>query len=489
MITKSVEKYSGLPFRKGTARFVVFSNLFFIYVFLPANLVLYFAVKNLRLRNIIMVLFSLTFYAWGEPVCVGLLLFTALVNWGLGFAVAEHRQAAPEKAKGALVLAVVVDLALLMLFKYSGFLVDNLNALLGAEIPNPGLTLPIGISFYTFQIISYMADVYRGQVQCQRSFLKFLMYVTMYHQLVAGPIVRYEWIAKEIDDRPVIPAEIWNGVCRFCVGLTKKVVMANGAGALASRYLDEDFSKVSSLGALFGILMFALQIYYDFSAYSDMAIGMGRIFGFHYLENFNYPYISTSITDFWRRWHISLSTFFRDYVYIPLGGKYCHQIRNILIVWLLTGLWHGASWNFVFWGGFYGLFLILEKRFLLRRLEKCPKAVGWLYSTVIVLIGWALFYFTDTARLFAFFGALFGGGVSDPALWITIQNNLFWIILSVVFCAPVLPKIKSLAAARCPNGDTSVLVPVQAVCCCGMLLICTALLVGQSYNPFLYYRF
>lgn len=469
---------------------MVFSNLFFLYVFFPLNIILYFLARSLKTRNIIMVCFSLVFYAWGEPVWVGLLVLTALLNWALA-QVIEAKQAAGNAvhAKWALIAAVAVDLGLLGIFKYTGFLVGNINGIFGASIPIPAIVLPIGISFYTFQIISYMVDVYRGTVPSQKAFYKFLMYVTMYHQLVAGPIVRYEWIAEEVDNRPVIPGEVWNGLCRFCVGLTKKVVVANAAGQLAGRYLDKDFTTVSSAGALFGILMFAIQIYYDFSAYSDMAIGMGRVFGFHYMENFRYPYISTSITEFWRRWHISLSSFFKDYVYIPLGGNRHHQIRNITVVWLLTGLWHGASWNFVLWGGYYGLLLIFEKLVLLKQLNKAPKWVGWIWSTIAVIGGWALFYFTDMHQLGGFFRALFTGGWSDPGLWAVIQNNILWIVVAFAFCGPVVPWFRDMAEKRLGPDKQHRLIPAQLILNCLLLIICTALLVGQSYNPFLYYRF
>ena len=280
-------------------------------------------------------------------------------------------------------------------------------------------------------------------------------------------------------------------ICRFCVGLCKKVVVANAAGKLAGQYLDGDLSRLTTAGALFGILMFTIQIYYDFSAYSDMAIGMGRIFGFHYMENFNYPYIARSVTDFWRRWHISLSSFFRDYVYIPLGGKYRHQLRNICVVWLLTGLWHGASWNFVLWGAWYGALLILEKKVLLARLEKLPAAVGWAWSFLTVLVGWSIFYFTDFSRLAAFLPILLGGRLAaDPGLWVTVQNNLFWLFLSAAFCAPILPFVRDQVAKRAAEEkQQAAVVAVQAAGCFLLVMASTAYLVGQSYNPFLYFRF
>ena len=471
---------------------MVFSNLFFLYIFLPANIILYFAARKNRTRNLIMVSFSLVFYAWGEPVWVFLLVATALVNWLLALYMEKHREEQDgQKARCALIAAVAIDLSLLVLFKYTDFLYENVNALFGTGFAGPGLVLPIGISFYTFQIISYMADVYRKEVEAQPNFLKFLMYVTMYHQLVAGPIVRYRWIAQEIDCREADPAEVWQGLCRFCVGLCKKVIVANAAGKLAGQYLDGDLARLTTAGALFGVLMFTLQIYYDFSAYSDMAIGMGRIFGFHYMENFNYPYIARSVTDFRRRWHISLSSFFRDYVYIPLGGKYRHQLRNICVVWLLTGLWHGASWNFVLWGAWYGALLILEKKFLLARLEKLPAALGWAWNFLTLLVGWSVFYFTDFSRLAAFLPVLFGGRLApDPGLWVTVQNNLFWLLLAAAFCAPILPWAKGRVEQWAgEDRQKAAVVAVQAAGCLVLVMISTAYLVGQSYNPFLYFRF
>ena len=470
---------------------MVFSNLFFLYIFLPANIILYFSVRSPQARNSIMVAFSLFFYAWGEPVWVFLLIATAFLNWLLALQIkAGQQQPDQPRARAALIAAVVLDLSLLVLFKYTGFLYENVNALFGTSFTGPGLVLPIGISFYTFQIISYMADVYRREVEAQPSFLRFLMYVTMYHQLVAGPIVRYQWIAQEMDSRRTDPAEVWGGLCRFCVGLCKKVVVANAAGRLAGQYLDGDLSRLTTAGALFGILMFTLQIYYDFSAYSDMAIGMGRVFGFHYMENFNYPYIARSVTDFWRRWHISLSSFFRDYVYIPLGGKYRHQLRNICLVWLLTGLWHGASWNFVLWGAWYGALLVLEKRLLLPRLQRLPAIVGWLWSTLTVVIGWSIFYFVDFGRLTAFLPILLGGRIApDPGLWVTVQNNLFWLLLSAAFCAPILPRLGALARRYADReAKQAAVVCLQAVVCLLLVMVSTAYLVGQSYNPFLYFR-
>ncbi len=464
---------------------MVFASLVFLYLFLPLNLLLYYATKNIAWRNCVLVVFSLFFYAWGEPVWVVLLLFSAFVDYCNGLVIRRYPHA--WQAKAAVVCSLVVNLGLLVLFKYSGFLYENLNMLLGLSLTPPGFTLPIGISFYSFQTISYTVDVYRGEVEAQPNFGKLLLFVSLYHQLVAGPIVRYQHIAREIDHRTTELPDIWGGMSRFLVGLLKKVLIANSAGNLAAKYLDGSLEALSFYGAWFGLLMFTLQIYYDFSGYSDMAIGLGRMFGFHYYENFNYPYIAASATEFWRRWHISLGSFFRDYLYIPLGGRHHHPTRNLLIVWLLTGLWHGASWNFVLWGLYFGLLIALERRFLSAWLQRLPAAVGHIYLLLAAMLGWALFYFTDMNRLGAFLAVLLSpwAAVADPALTLTLWANCLWLAAAVAFCMPLLPwlqgYLRQLPGRLQAWGQLAVNL--------AMLLVSTALLVGQSYNPFLYFRF
>ena len=350
---------------------MVFSNLFFIYLFLPLNLILYFISSNKTWRNGVLLAFSLFFYAWGEPVWVFMLMLTAFLDYTWARCIEYFRLSGQSRRmKLALAASLLFDLGMLGVFKYSGFFVENLNLLTGLSLPVPQISLPIGISFYTFQTISYVLDVYRGQVPAQKSYCKYLMYLSSYHQLVAGPIVRYSDVAAQIEERHTTPQDMSEGITRFCIGLTKKVVLANAAGKLVEQYLNAPLQELSVAGAWFGVLLYSIQLYYDFSAYSDMAIGLGRMFGFHYHTNFNYPYLAKSVTDFWRRWHISLGSFFRDYVYIPLGGNRRHQLLNISVVWLLTGLWHGASWNFVLWGAFYGILLMVEKLRLLRWLQR-----------------------------------------------------------------------------------------------------------------------
>lgn len=472
---------------------MVFSNLFFIYLFLPLNLILYYAVPNKTWKNVVLLLFSLFFYSWGEPVWVFLLMLTAFLDYTWAKCIEYfHLTGQQRRKKMALIASLVFDLGMLGVFKYSGFVVENINLLTGLSLPVPQIALPIGISFYTFQTISYVLDVYRGQVAAQKRYYKYLMYLSSYHQLVAGPIVRYSDVAAEIENRTVSAQDFSEGITRFCLGLTKKVVVANVAGSLAGNYLDADLASLSVAGAWFGVLLYTLQIYYDFSAYSDMAIGLGRMFGFHYHQNFNYPYIAKSVSEFWRRWHISLSSFFRDYVYIPLGGKYRHQIFNICVVWFLTGLWHGASWNFILWGVFYGALLIVEKLGLLKVLEKIPSVFSHLYLLFLTLIGWTIFYTTDLGKLGGYFAVMFGlsgNAISDPQLSITLMNNLFWLVVAVLFCMPITQLVKRWAQAQRSEGVRAGISIVNAIMNIMLLFVCTAMLVGDSYNPFLYFRF
>ncbi|HWZ22987.1 MAG TPA: MBOAT family O-acyltransferase [Cytophagaceae bacterium] len=467
---------------------MVFASLLFIFLFLPLNLILYYSSGNKNYRNWLLVIFSLFFYSWGEPVWIIVMIFSASVDYLNALLIEQNR--GTNWAKAGLVSSIVINLGLLILFKYSSFLYENINAIFGLSLDVPTFTLPIGISFYTFQTISYVIDVYRGEVKAQRSYMKFTLFVSLYHQLVAGPIVRYVHIADEIDNRKVDVYDISEGVTRFCFGLFKKVFIANVAGELVGQYLDADMQTLSVSGGWFGLLMFSIQIYFDFSGYSDMAIGLGRMFGFHYHENFNYPYIARSATDFWRRWHISLGTFFRDYIYIPMGGNRKNQMINLFVVWFLTGLWHGASWNFILWGLYFGFLVAIEKLFLYKLLEKLPKFIGHLYLLFAALVGWSLFYFTDMAKLKQFSALVFGftnNPVWDFELELVIKNHLFWLILAIICCVPVFPATISFLKKRFTNDN--VIHCMLIVFSVAFLIICTALLVGKSYNPFLYFRF
>ncbi len=375
---------------------MIFSSLLFLCIFLPAVLLLYYASKNMTYKNIVLVAASLLFYAWGEPVYVLALIFSSLVDYTVGRVIDKTR--GTWKAKAALLCSLIINLGLLGEIKDSGFFVENINLIFGTNIPFRGFALPLGISFYTFQTMSYSIDMYNGNVKVQKSLLKFMVYVSMFPQLVAGPIVRYIDIESQLDNRRVTPKDFDEGVMRFAQGLFKKVILAYSAGKIVTTFLDGDLANLSTGGAGLGLIMYAFQIYYDFSGFSDMAIGLGRFFGFRILENFNYTNISKSATEFWRRWHISLGTFFRDYVYIPLGGNRHHQLRNIIVVWFLTGFCHGASWNFILWGLYYAFFLIIEKKSRKGALLKMPAWLGTIYSSIVVLFGWALFYFTDFSR-------------------------------------------------------------------------------------------
>ncbi len=471
---------------------MVFASLFFLYVFLPLNLLVYFLVPKRVHRDIVLVLFSFIFYAWGEPIWLTLLLASSTIDCAVGRAI--ERAKTPTRKKLALTVSLVSNLGLLATFKYAGFVVGTVNSLTGLQFGLPSFALPIGISFYTFQTISYVVDVYRGQVAAQHSYLKFMLFVSLYHQLVAGPIVRYSEIAEQIENRVVRANRFAHGFSRFCIGLFKKVYFANLAGELVTRYMDADPSVLSVGEAWVGLLAFSLQIYFDFSGYSDMAIGLGMMFGFRYLENFDHPYISRSVSEFWRRWHISLGTFFKDYVYIPLGGNRRHVIRNLLVVWGLTGLWHGASWNFCLWGLYFGVLIVLEKLWLGRWLERAPRVVSHVYLLTAVILGWSLFYFTDFAELSAYLQLLFGQ--TDAGLWTddltrTLSERMFWIVASLAACAPIRSIFATWWHGKTEHlrGGTWLNVGLRTAVNIALLAISTALLVGSTYNPFLYFRF
>lgn len=469
---------------------MVFAHPLFLFVFLPLNLILYYIHSNKEYRNWVLVIFSFCFYAWGEPVWVVLLIFSALVDYINGLVIERYRGTIGEKI--GLVSSLVINLGLLGTFKYSGFITENVNALFGLNLAVPSFALPIGISFYTFQTISYTVDVYRGEVKAQRSFMRFMMFVSLYSQLVAGPIVRYQHIADEINNRKLSMDDISSGVTRFCQGLFKKVFFANIAGELGQPYLTGSLETLSVGGSWFGIVMFSLQIYFDFSGYSDMAIGLGRMFGFHFHENFNHPYIAKTATEFWRRWHMSLGSFFRDYLYIPLGGNKTNFYRNLLIVWFLTGLWHGASWNFIFWGLYFGLLIAIERLFLSKLLERLPVFLSHTYLILIAIFGWAIFYFTDLTKLGAYLQVM--TGFSGHAFWdvtlgIHLRANIIWLLLAFIFCMPVMQFMKEKVGYRLSEKQWQVLPYVQTAANVIMLLVSVAFLEENSYNPFLYFRF
>ena len=472
---------------------MVFSSILFLFYFLAAVLLIYFIVPK-SWRNWVLFLSSMLFYAWGEPVYVLLMLFTITLDYACGRLVGRYKQQGDGKrAKRTLVIAMVLNLLLLGFFKYTDFLIGSVNGLFGLSIPLLNLPLPIGISFYTFQTMSYVVDVYRGDTPVQKNFVAFGAYVSLFPQLIAGPIVRYKTIAEQLDDRTETMDQFAYGVRRFMLGLGKKVLLANNIGVLWSTISAMDASTMPVLTAWVGIIAYSFQIYFDFSGYSDMAIGLGKMFGFTFLENFDHPYISTSITEFWNRWHISLSTWFKEYVYIPLGGNrrgLAIQIRNICIVWALTGIWHGASWNFLLWGVYFGILLILEKTFLLKWLKKAPSIVGHVYCYVLVLISWVFFNFESVDAIFGYIGAMFGAGgaLLDSQSLYLLTSNLVLLVIAAVGCGTLPMKLTNRLFHRLGDNSAAVTV-IENVVLVGLFVLCTAFVADASYNPFLYFRF
>ena len=470
---------------------MLFSSLEFLFLFLPLTLLCYFLVP-LRARNAVLLLFSLIFYGWGERIYIWLMVFTIAIDYAAGLLVSRAKQKErPRAAKTWLVAAIAVNLALLGFFKYADFILDNLRLIPAlSDLPRMGLALPIGISFYTFQALSYVIDVYRGEVAAQRSAIKFGTYVTLFPQLIAGPIVRYRDVAAELENRTHSVNAAASGARTFLCGLAKKVLLANTAGAMWESFRAIPDAERTVLGAWLGIIFFTLQIYFDFSGYSDMAIGLGRMLGFRFAENFYYPYTATSITDFWRRWHISLSTWFREYVYIPLGGNRCSAPRmmcNLLATWLLTGLWHGASWNYLFWGLYFFLLLSIEKLFLGRWLEKLPRVLQHTYALFFIVIGWLIFVFEDSAAGFSYLCTMLGagGGLATRTDLYEILRNAVFLLVCVIACLPAPKRFFYRQLADRPRATAAVSVVLSL---CGLTL-CVAYLVNSSYNPFLYFRF
>ncbi len=447
---------------------MLFSSTLFLFLFLPIIFCLYFAVP-FKYKNFILLVFSLIFYAWGEPVYVFLMIFSSLTDFICGRRVYEN----PEGAKKWVLLSAVVNLSLLGFFKYSDFFIGIVNSVCGTSIPLLNLPLPLGISFYTFQTMSYTLDIYRGEAKPQKSLASFIAYVSLFPQLIAGPIIRYQDVDEQLRYREHTWDKFSAGVNRFLVGLGKKVIIANNVGFIFTQISQQ--TEMSMATAWLGILSYALQIYFDFSGYSDMAIGLGKMFGFDFLENFNYPYISKSITEFWRRWHMSLGTWFRDYVYIPLGGNRCskgRQILNICIVWFLTGFWHGANWNFIIWGCYFGGFLLLEKFVLSKFLKKSPAIIQHIYTLIIVAVGWAIFAIEDMTALTTYLGNMFlNTNFVDSYFIDMVTNNIGFLVLGCFFAIPH-KKI---------NKWTWPLIPV--------FILAIAYLVSGSFNPFLYFRF
>lgn len=466
---------------------MVFSSTIFLCVYLPLVLLGYYICPK-KGRNLFLLIASLVFYAWGEPKYVFLMIFSILVNYIFGRLMDKHREN-KKRLKLMLVLSVVIDIGLLSVFKYTDFIITNVNAIFGANFDLLNIALPIGISFYTFQAMSYTIDVYRNDVRVQKNLIDFGMYITMFPQLIAGPIVRYADVQDQLAERSVTTADFSEGVMRFVVGLGKKVLLANQMGAVWSEIYALG-GDVSALMAWTGAIAYTFQIYFDFSGYSDMAIGLGRMFGFKFPENFRYPYQSVSITDFWRRWHITLSTWFKEYLYIPLGGNRCglaRQALNLLIVWSLTGFWHGAGWNFVMWGLYYFVILFIEKLFLLKALDKLPKFFRHVYALLLIIIGWVIFASDDVSVLLPYLGSMFGanGAVGGMDVYTLFTKAVLIVICCVA--STELPKKLFLSATGAMNEKAAF--TIKSVMTIALLALSMILLIGDSYNPFLYFRF
>lgn len=468
---------------------MVFSSLTFLYVYLPITLGIYFLVPK-QLRNIVMFLAGLIFYAWGEPVYLWVMVLSTLIDYTAGIFMNRYDHK-PAIRRLCLLVSVVMNLGLLSVFKYSGFFVTTVNSLFGLSLPVPHIILPIGISFYTFQSMSYTIDLYMRNIPVQKNPVTFATYVTLFPQIVAGPIVRYSDVQNEIEHRTLSVGLFGEGVMTFVKGLSKKVLLANNIGALWSAVKAQEITALPAATAWLGILAFTFQIYFDFSGYSDMAVGLGKMLGFHFPENFNFPYIAKSISDFWRRWHITLGSWFRSYVYIPLGGNRKGTLRtvfNLLIVWALTGFWHGASWNFLLWGAYFGVIIVLEKLFLGKLLKKLPTFLQVAYSFLLVVFGWVLFEFESLRDVGRFLGAMFGANATAFANADT-RYYFFSYLLIFLFCiffSTEYSKRLINALRRCLGRASGVLFPAAAVL---LLFVCTAYLVDATYNPFLYFRF
>lgn len=471
---------------------MVFSSLLFTCLFMPVVFILHTAIKNLKIRNGLLLIASLVFYAYGEPGYLFLMLVSALLNYIFALLISKQ----PKKI--FLVLAVVANLSLLGVFKYAGFLLTTVNDIFNVSLPVPAIALPIGISFFTFQALSYVIDVYRKDVAAQKNYAKLLLYISFFPQLIAGPIVRYKDVALEIDNRSVNLNNITFGLRRFIAGLGKKVLISNTMALAVDFVFGIDTGELNILTAWIGAIAYIMQIYFDFSGYSDMAIGLGRMFGFHFKENFNYPYVATTIQDFWRRWHISLSTFFRDYVYIPLGGNRKGKIRTVInkiVVFFLTGLWHGANWTFIVWGLFHGFFLLLEE--FIPQIKKLPKIILHIYTLVTVTVGFVVFRADSISQGIGYIAKMFSGfDFSAEAMSFAMQTlKPFFIVMliaAIIACGPIrkfADKIRNLENAENLSKSDNLLQIISFVLAFVVLLWCLIRLAGGSYNPFIYFRF
>ncbi len=462
---------------------MVFSSIVFLYIFLPIMLLIYFIVPK-KFKNLIMIIASFIFFAWGEIRYIIIMLLLAVMDFVCGNKINSN----PSKKKIYLLIDVFVNLAILFFFKYSDFIISNINAIFRINIPLLNIPLPIGVSFNTFQSLSYIIDVYRGTVKCEKSFYNYLTYTTLFPQIIAGPIVRYETVDEELVDKKISVENFSLGMKRFILGLGKKVLIANNVGKMWNIIESSNYVSLSPVLSWVALICFALQIYFDFSGYSDMAIGLAKIFGMEFNENFNFPYISRSITEFWRRWHITLGSWFRDYIYIPLGGNrkgFAKQVRNILVVWFLTGAWHGASWNFILWGLYFGVILIFEKLFLLKVLEKLPKVVSHIYSIFLILISWVIFAFEDTGLVGEYLKSMFNFKLDNSEGIYYLSNYWFVILIACILCTPLMKKLLE----KLEKASSLTLKLLNIFIYIGIFILSTAYLVSDTFNPFLYFRF
>lgn len=473
---------------------MVFADLFFLYFFLPVCLIAYFVAKDLKTKNIVLIMFSLLFYAWGEPVYVLMLVFSSVMNWYVGLLIERFRDT--KLATASLAVGIVINLGMLLVFKYTGFILDNVNALFNLTIPVPEIRLPIGISFFTFQALSYIIDCYWENVKVQKHYYKFLLYLSLFPQLIAGPIVRYSVVEEEIDNRQITINDLCEGAQRMILGLAKKVILANSLYSIVDNYFGNDITGLSVLGTWFVVIVYSLYVYFDFSGYSDMAIGLGRMFGFHFDENFTHPFVCKTIAEFWQRWHISLGSFFRDYLlYVPIFGKN-RKYLSLFLVWFSTGLWHGASWNYIIWGLYFGFFIFFEQKLGKKRIKNWPTWWKHIYSKLVIIIGFGIFFFEDLGQLGIFFRNITGlswiigaSPLADPMTWGSFVNNLFLVAAAIICSLPILPTIKPYILNSRSEYIYSVGRYLSMAGCIVLLIISSILLVNATNNPFLYFRF
>lgn len=468
---------------------MVFSSLTFLFVFLPIVLLIYY-ISPKPLKNFVILLFSLIFYAWGEPKFIFLIILSILINY-IGALQIVKNSSDTEKRKFIFITLLLIDISILFFFKYYGFIISSIGSLFGIDLVIRDIPLPLGISFYTFQQISYIIDVYTKKTKVQKNLINFAAYITMFPQLIAGPIVKYNDIEGQLKNRNENLTQFSSGVHRFIIGLGKKVLLANSIGAIWSEIKVIPLNEISILTSWIGIIAFALQIYFDFSGYSDMAIGLAKMFGFEFLENFNYPYISKSVTEFWRRWHISVGTWFREYLYIPLGGNKkgnLIQIRNLFVVWFTTGLWHGASFNFIAWGIYFGVILFIEKIIFKNILNKLPSFLCHIYTLILVLIGWVIFDMNTLSSAMEYISIMFGLSnnlVVDKLSLFILSNNIVILLIGIICSTTLLPNVFKKLRCSLKKSNIFIIISMYLI----IFILSISYLVGESFNPFLYFRF